>query len=122
LPVGEIIAEKIFEMGLDADTLAQRMKVPVETVKKLIRFEIPLTENLAKKLERATWMPAHVMLHYETRWRENFAYAMEHPEIPAYINGEIINQPKRTKNGAEQWERKLERIRAALATKRKKTV
>lgn len=93
LPPGRLIAEKMFDLGLDATTLAQRMRVSVETVNKLVRFEIPLTESLAKKLEKATWMPAHVMLRYETKWREDMKYAMEHPEIPAYLNGEIINQP-----------------------------
>jgi plasmid maintenance system antidote protein VapI len=97
LPPGRLIAEKMFDLGLDASELAKRMKVPIVTIEKLLRFEIPLTERLAKKLERATWMPTHVMLRYETRWREDMAYAMEHPEIPAFLNGEIINQPKQTK-------------------------
>ena len=95
LPPGRILAEKIFEMGIDSTELARRMEESVETVEKLIRFEIPLTESLAQKIEKATWMPAHVMMRYEIRWREKLAYAMEHPEIPAYLAGKIINKPKR---------------------------
>jgi len=102
LPPGRLIAEKMFDLGLDTDALARRMKVSVATVEKLIRFEIPLTERLAKKLERATWMPAHVMLRYETTWREDMEYAMKHPEIPAYLNGEIINQPEREKKSGSR--------------------
>ncbi|MCL2625180.1 MAG: hypothetical protein FWD31_16085 [Planctomycetaceae bacterium] len=95
LPPGEVLEEKIFEMGIDAAELAQRMKVPVETVEKLLRYEIPLTESLAKKIEKATWMDAEMMMCHEKNYRAKLAYAMEHPEIPAYLGEEIINQPKR---------------------------
>ena len=105
LPPGRTIAEKMSEMGIDAAELAQRMGTPVETIEKLLRFEIPLTESLAKKLEKATLMPADVMMRFERRYRENLAYAMEHPEIPAYLAGEIINQPKRAKKGGKTSER-----------------
>ena len=94
LPPGEVIEEKMFELGIDAVELARRMEVPVETIEKLLRFEIPLTENLAKKLEQATWMNANLMLRHEKSFRTNLAYAMEHPEIPAYLGDEIVNQQR----------------------------
>jgi plasmid maintenance system antidote protein VapI len=90
------MAEKMFEMGIDATELAQRMNVSTDTVEKLLRFEIPLTECLAKKLEKATWMNANLMMRHEKSYREKLVYAMEHPEIPAYLAGKIINKPKRT--------------------------
>jgi len=96
LPPGRIIAEKMFEMGIDATELARRMKISGETVAKLLRFEIPLTEGVAKKLERATLMPADVMMRFEKIYRDDIEQAMEHPEIPAYLAGKIINKPKRT--------------------------
>ena len=96
LPVGHIIEEKIFELGIDTAELARRMELPIESVEQLIRFEIPLTRDYAEKLEKATWMPADVMMRFETKWREAFAFAMEHPEIPAYLGGEIINQGGRS--------------------------
>jgi plasmid maintenance system antidote protein VapI len=99
LPPGRVMAEKMFELGIDATEMARRMRVPVETVEKLLRFEIPLTEDLAKKVEEATWMNANLMLRHEKSYRVNLAYAMEHPEIPAYLAGKIINQPKRAKKG-----------------------
>ncbi|MCL2005570.1 MAG: hypothetical protein FWG73_05335 [Planctomycetaceae bacterium] len=98
LPVGEMIDEKISEMGIDVAELARRMELPLETVEQLIRFEIPLTREYAEKLEQATLMPADVMLHFEAWSQEKFAFAMEHPEIPAYLGEEMINRPK--KNGA----------------------
>jgi len=97
LPPGRVLAEKIFEMGIDAAELARRMEVPIETIEKLLRFEISLTESVAKKIEKVTWMPADVLLQFEKSYRTNLAYAMEHPEIPAYLAGEIINQPRQTK-------------------------
>ena len=97
LPPGRVMAEKMFEMGIDSAELARRMKVPIETVEQLLRFEIPLTEGVAKKIEEATWMDAEMMMQHEKSYRTNLAYAMEHPEIPAYLAGEVINQPKRTR-------------------------
>jgi len=92
LPPGEVIEEKMFEMGIDATELASRMKVPVDTIEKLLRYEIPLTEDVARKLEAATWMDAGLMLQHEKSYRTNLAYAMEHPEIPAYLGDKIVNQ------------------------------
>jgi plasmid maintenance system antidote protein VapI len=97
LPPGELIEEKMFEMGIDAAELARRMKVSVETVEKLLRFEIPLTRAVAEKLEKVTWMNADLMMRHETSYRTDLKYAMEHPEIPAYLGGKIINQPKQAK-------------------------
>ena len=94
LPPGEVIEEKMFELGIDAAELARRMEISVETIEKLLRFEIPLTEDLAKKLEQATWMNANLMLRHEKSYRANLAYAMEHPEIPAYLGDEIVNQQR----------------------------
>ena len=102
MPPGEVIEEKMFEMGIDTAELARRMKVPAETIEKLLRFEIPLTESLAKKLEQVTWMNANLMLRHEKSYREDLAYAMEHPEIPAYLGTEIINQPKRASKKGRQ--------------------
>ena len=97
LPVGRIIEEKISEMEVDTTELSRRMELSIETVEQLLRFEIPLTQELAEKVEKATQMPANVMMRFESKWREALAFAMEHPEIPAYLGGEIINRPKRKK-------------------------
>ena len=97
LPPGRVIAEKIFEMGIDAAELARRMEIPVDIIEKLIRFEIPLTREVAEKLQEVTWMSADLMMRHEASYRVNLAYAMEHPEIRAYRAGKIVNQPKRKK-------------------------
>ena len=99
LPPGRVLAEKMFEMGIDATELARRMEVPVETIEKLLRYEIPLTQEIADKIQEVTWMNAGLMMRHESSYREKLAFAMEHPEIPAYLGGEIINQPKKKKLG-----------------------
>ena len=96
LPPGDVIEEKMSEMEIDAAELAGRMEVPVETIEQLLRYEIPLTRDVAEKLEKATRMNADLMMRFEERWRKSLAYAMEHPEIPAYLGEEIVNQPKRS--------------------------
>ena len=35
------------------------------------------------------------MMRFEANCRRDMAFAMEHPEIPAYLGTEIINQPKK---------------------------
>jgi len=95
LPPGRVLAEKMFEMGIDAAELARRMELPLETIEQLLRFEIPLTQEVADKIQEVTWMNAGLMMRHEADWREAYAFAMEHPEIPAYLGGEIINRPKR---------------------------
>ena len=94
MPPGEILEEKMFEMGIDVAELARRMEVPVEIIEQLLRYEIPLTRDVAEKIEKATWMNANLMMRHETSYRTKLAYAMEHPEIPAYLGDEIVNQPK----------------------------
>ncbi|MDR1268310.1 MAG: hypothetical protein LBK82_02185 [Planctomycetaceae bacterium] len=94
---GDILAEKMFEIGIDVAELAKRMKVSVETIEQLLKAEIPLTQALAEKIEKVTWMPAIFMLRVEKSYRRKCIFAMEHPEIPAYRGTEIINQPKNKK-------------------------
>ncbi|MDR1268308.1 MAG: hypothetical protein LBK82_02175 [Planctomycetaceae bacterium] len=94
MPPGEVLEEKIFEMGIDVAELARRMEVSVKTVEQLLKAEIPLTQTLAEKIEKVTWMPTALMLRFEVGYRNDLKYAMEHPEIPAYRGTEIINQPK----------------------------
>jgi plasmid maintenance system antidote protein VapI len=97
LPPGRVLAEKMFEMGIDVAELAKRMKVSVKTVEQLINIEIPLTPTLAAKIEKTTMMYADHLMRLETRYQEKLVYAMEHPEIPAYCGTEIVNQPKNKK-------------------------
>jgi plasmid maintenance system antidote protein VapI len=117
LPPGRVLAEKMFEMGIDAAELAKRMKVSVKTVEQLVNVEIPLTPTLAAKIEKATMMYADHLLRLETRYREKLVYAMEHPEIPAYCGTEIVNQPKNRKGKSD-----VHNLNTSIKTKPKRKI
>ncbi|MDR3232095.1 MAG: hypothetical protein LBT46_00230 [Planctomycetaceae bacterium] len=91
-PPGDELFDKMEEMGIDAAELAKRMGVSLETVQKLFKWDIPLTRNLAEKIELATQIPANLMMQFEARALKKWTEAIEHPEKPAYWNGEIVNQ------------------------------
>lgn len=93
-PPGIGLAEKMTEMGIDAAELARRMTIPVETVEKLLRTEIILTDFLARKIEKATGMSAAFMIKKETRYHEKLAYALQHPEFPAYLGDKNIHETR----------------------------
>ena len=90
---GDILRDKISEMGIDTTELATQMEVAVEVVEQLLQAAIPLTDDLAKKIESATQMPASAMIRAEERYRERLTYSMLNPEIPAYWGDVIVNRP-----------------------------
>jgi plasmid maintenance system antidote protein VapI len=82
LPPGEVIAEKIFELGFDATELAQRCSLPLETIQKLLTAEMPLTKEIADKIEKITWMDADGMMRLETRYRNDLEFIQQNPDYP----------------------------------------
>ncbi len=82
LPPGKIIAEKIFEMGIDAAELSRRCNLPLETIQKLLKAEISLTKEIADKIEQVTWMQADGMMRVEESYQRNLAFHKEHPDYP----------------------------------------
>ncbi|MCL2305862.1 MAG: hypothetical protein FWC43_11015 [Planctomycetaceae bacterium] len=81
-PVGETISEKMFEMGIDEAELAKRCELSEDTIQKLLRAEIPLTPEIAKRIETATWMSADLLLRLDERYYKNLAFHKDHPEYP----------------------------------------
>ncbi len=84
MPPGNVLAEKIFEMGIDSAELARRCHLPESTIQQPLKAEIPLTVEMAAKIENATWMPASFLLRVEENYRNDLAYAAGHPELPVY--------------------------------------
>jgi HTH-type transcriptional regulator/antitoxin HigA len=82
LPPGEVIAEKIFEMGIDEAELARRCGLPLETIQQLLKAEIPLTKEVAEKIEQVTWMNADGMMRLETRYRNDLVFIQQNPDYP----------------------------------------
>jgi len=82
LPPGEVIAEKLDEMGIDAIELALRCGLPLETIQQLLKAEIPFTKEIADKIEKVTLMTAEGMMRLETCYRHNLEFAQRHPDYP----------------------------------------
>lgn len=84
MPPGNVIAEKIFEMGIDPTELARRCNMPEDEIQQLLKAEIPLTAEVAARIEKVTWMPASLLLRFEANYRKDLVYVNQHPEIPVY--------------------------------------
>jgi len=82
LPPGEVIAEKIFELGIEVSELAQRCSMPLETIQKLLKAEVPLTKDIADKIEKITWMDADGMMRLEKRYRNDLEFVQQNPDYP----------------------------------------
>jgi len=82
LPPGEVIAEKIFELGIDANELALRCSLPPETIQQLLNAEVPLTKEIADRIEKITWMDADGMMRLETRYRNDLEFMRQNPDYP----------------------------------------
>ena len=82
LPPGEVIAEKLFELGIDESELARRCELPLETVRQLLKAEIPLTKETADKIEKVTWMNAEGMMRLEIRYRNDLTFLQQNPDYP----------------------------------------
>ena len=82
LPPGEVIAEKIGEMDIDEAEFARRCGLPLETIQQLLHADIPLTKDVADKVEKVTLMNADGMMRLESRYRSDLEFTQQHPEYP----------------------------------------
>lgn len=69
-PPGEYVDEEIKYRGMSRDILAECMRVPRETVDKLIAGEIRLSIRLAGELEQALGITAYMWLSLERYYRK----------------------------------------------------
>ena len=84
LPPGEILLEKLSEMEMSTEGLAERSGLPVEVIRRLLNAEIAVTPEIAERLEKATRIPVRNWLRHEEIYRKNSEYSKQHPEIPVY--------------------------------------
>ena len=61
MPPGDVLKEKIFEMGMDASVLAHHCKLPVETILGILDTSLEMTQVIAEKLEHVTRIQAEFM-------------------------------------------------------------
>jgi addiction module HigA family antidote len=79
---GDMLEEKILEMGMSVEDFARRNSIALETVRQIIDAKISLTSELAKKLEQTTQIPTAFWLRYEENYRKNLRFVEEHPDYP----------------------------------------
>ena len=83
-PPGKVLTEKIHEMGIDALELARRCDFPLETIQQVLNAEVAVTEEMAKTLEKVTWIPARIWLRYEENYRSRLELVKQSPEKAVY--------------------------------------
>ncbi len=72
---GEILEEKLGEMGMSKEEFAQKSGLPVEAAELLFAGRLPITESLAATLEAITLIPADNWNSYEKGYHDDIAKA-----------------------------------------------
>ena len=69
VPPGEVLEEKINEMGLSTEEFALGVGVSTETLVQLFKGRLPLSRGMASRLEDATDIPADYWNRAEANYR-----------------------------------------------------
>ena len=75
MPPGDVLREKIFELGLDVTELARRCKLPLETIQGVLDATFEITQIIAEKLEHVTWIQADSWMRMEENYRKRLKLA-----------------------------------------------
>jgi len=75
VPPGEILEEKLGEMGMTVEQFAEQAALPLEQILLLFKGAVPLTPGIALKLEAVTEIPVDNWNRYERRYREDLLKA-----------------------------------------------
>jgi len=70
MPPGDVLKEKIFEMGMDATELAYHCKLPVETILGILDTTTEMTQTIADRLEHVTRIQADSWMRMEENYRK----------------------------------------------------
>ena len=70
MPPGDVLKEKIFEMGMDASVLAHHCKLPVEIILGILDTSVEMTQVIAEKLEHVTRIQADSWMRMEEDYRK----------------------------------------------------
>ena len=69
IPPGETVLEGIEYQGISTHELAERINLSPQSLDELIKGEIPMTQDVAEKLENVLGIPAYMLLRLEERYR-----------------------------------------------------
>lgn len=73
---GEILEEKLGEMGMSIEQFAEKSGIPPEAVELLFSGRLPMTEMLAVTLEAITLIPVDNWIRYERGYHEDLKKAV----------------------------------------------
>ena len=69
IPPGETLLEEIEFIGMTQEELARRIGLSLDTIGEIIRGELPVTTDIARKLENELGIPERLWINLETRYQ-----------------------------------------------------
>ncbi len=85
VPPGDTLAEVLDERGMSQAELAQRTDLSPKHINRIVNGHVPISAEVAIRLERATDVPARLWLSLEATYREHLARLDESalaPDLP----------------------------------------
>lgn len=77
VPPGETLEEKLNEMGADLEAFAEEIDCSVEALVQLFKGRLPLSQEIAVKLEKGTQIPADYWNRAEAIYRQKLEALLE---------------------------------------------
>ncbi len=71
VPPGSMLEEKIADMGLTVELMAERTELTLLEARQLLEGEMPLTEAIAVRLEKLTGIRQEVWIGWEQTYRDD---------------------------------------------------
>ena len=84
-PPGWTLEETLEELSMNQAELARRTGLSTKHVNQIVRGKVPITTEVARRLERATGVPDRLWNNLESRYQEHQARLAE-CAAPAYGN------------------------------------
>ena len=69
IPPGETVLEGMEHHGMTRSELAEKIGLSSRTLNELIEGNIPMTQDIAEKLENVLSIPAYMLIRLEERYR-----------------------------------------------------
>ncbi len=73
IPPGETVLEGMEHHGMTRNQLAEKIGLSSKTLNELIEGNMPITQDIAEKLENVLSIPAYMLVRLEERYRRTLA-------------------------------------------------
>jgi addiction module HigA family antidote len=85
-PPGWTLEETLEELSMSQAELARRTGLSTKHVNQIVRGKVPITIEVARRLERATGHPARLWNNLESRYQEHRARLAEEAELAGQVD------------------------------------